>query len=1135
MKTFEDRQVRVFISSTFRDMHGEREVLIKHVFPRLRQKCREQDIELTEIDLRWGLTEEQTQNMTDVVRICLEEIDLCKGHPPFFLSLLGEQYGTVVKTAEFQTLHSHKPDFEWLKNYPPASVTELEIIHAIFSRLERGSVTFEQLLNSALFYMRSPAYIDSVPAEKRDNFVNDDTVENQRALKNRIRDKGLPVTDYQTPKDLENLVFEQLWDAIKKRFPHQNKHTGLEEHSHKHNDFAENRTKTYIERFTDLKRLDAHAASEDQPLIILGESGKSALLAHWALKYQKAHPQELVISYFIGSSPNTTDYVFMLRYVMGVLKAHYQIAAEIEFELELLLEQFTWFLEQAQERTILILDGLNQLDEDGKDLVWLPEKFPSQIRLFLSTNSEIQRDGWQTYTIAPLIAAERESLITDYLKHYRKALNAERTQRIASASQTENPLYLKVLLEELRVFGSHAELDKQIEHYLAANNPIELYTKVLERLEADYEQERPQLVKEAFSLLWAARRGLTVNELLKLLEIPQFVWTPLFLAVQDALVDRNGLLNFFHDYLREAVAARYLPTLEEQQSWHLRLADYFEKQSLDARIAEELPWQLYQAGTKERLQSCLSQIPVFLKNENYELWHYWQVLSPEKTMVAAYEQALIDYEQTEKPEDEDLAGVLNSLGSFFYTVGYLMAAEPLFKRALKIFEKVLGKEHPNTAASLSNLAELYRAKGDYSKAEPLFKRALKIFEKVLGKEHPSTTTILNNLAELYRAKGDYSKAEPLFKRALEIYEKVLGKEHPSTATILNNLAALLRAKRNYSKAEPLYKRALAIREKVFGKEHPETAASLDNLALLYRNKGDYDSAEPLHKRALFIYEKVLGKEHLDTAISSGNLASLYFNKGDYDSAEPLLKRTLAITEKVLGKEHPETVAYRNDLESCRAKRLAVGTLANAPSDVLDVLLKRLMTENHSLTASYQQNNQAVKPKSGEETDEQNASALIKQAIALHDDELKRLTTENHSQTTSYQENNRTVKPESRNALSPLPHGADEQNASALIKQGKALYDKGDYDNAEQLYRRALAISQSDQQQTAIALNNLASLYRDKGDYDQAYQLYHQALAIFERKLGSQHPNTDHVRNQLNNLPLTFKIRRLFKTIIQWFK
>jgi len=34
-----DRVIRVFVSSTFRDMHAEREELVKRVFPELRKLC----------------------------------------------------------------------------------------------------------------------------------------------------------------------------------------------------------------------------------------------------------------------------------------------------------------------------------------------------------------------------------------------------------------------------------------------------------------------------------------------------------------------------------------------------------------------------------------------------------------------------------------------------------------------------------------------------------------------------------------------------------------------------------------------------------------------------------------------------------------------------------------------------------------------------------------------------------------------------------------------------------------------------------------------------------------------------------------------------------------------------------------
>ncbi len=49
-----NREIRVFISSTFRDMHAERDYLISHVFPVIRRACRERQVEFTEIDLRWG-------------------------------------------------------------------------------------------------------------------------------------------------------------------------------------------------------------------------------------------------------------------------------------------------------------------------------------------------------------------------------------------------------------------------------------------------------------------------------------------------------------------------------------------------------------------------------------------------------------------------------------------------------------------------------------------------------------------------------------------------------------------------------------------------------------------------------------------------------------------------------------------------------------------------------------------------------------------------------------------------------------------------------------------------------------------------------------------------------------------------
>ena len=50
-----DRVVRVFISSTFRDMFEEREILVKRIFPQLRKLCEERFVTWGEVDLRWGV------------------------------------------------------------------------------------------------------------------------------------------------------------------------------------------------------------------------------------------------------------------------------------------------------------------------------------------------------------------------------------------------------------------------------------------------------------------------------------------------------------------------------------------------------------------------------------------------------------------------------------------------------------------------------------------------------------------------------------------------------------------------------------------------------------------------------------------------------------------------------------------------------------------------------------------------------------------------------------------------------------------------------------------------------------------------------------------------------------------------
>jgi tetratricopeptide (TPR) repeat protein len=908
-------------------MFEEREVLVKYTFPELRRRCRERGIEFVDIDLRWGIPEEEKAE-GKVLPICLAMIERCR---PYFIGILGERYGWVPEEID-EELAEVQP---WLKEHKEKSITELEIIHGVL-----GNPEMEKL---AFFYFRDPKKSQEVEEElsKQPDYKPEpeSSKEKLKKLKEEIlkEEKNFPVPvrrNFPDAKTLGQWVLDDLWNVIDKRFPAEEVPTPLQRERMEHEAFAAARRRVYIGREEYFRKLDEHIESDGPPLVILGEpgSGKSALIANWAQRYREKYPNDFLLLHFIGSTPESTDYVHILRRIMQEIKERYGDVEEIPTEPKQVVEAFPFWLARASARGrfIIVLDALNQLEEkdNAPELGWLPSYFPPNIRLILSTLpgpslEALKERNYPTLTVEPLTEEERERFIREYLARFGKSLSEKHIKQIVSHKQSANPLYLRTLLEELRVFGIHEELERRITYYLEAQTPDALFEKVLERLEEDYEREEETkgLVRNAMSFIWASRRGLSEVELLELLKkddepLPRAYWSPLYLAIEESLVNRGGLLNFFHSFLREAVERRYLPTPELKKKYHLLLADYFRGREISERKADELPWQFMMAGSWEELKDSITDLGIFtylmLKDREYELTGYWLALGDRFDMVREYEKMVEFVERTSRSNDV-LVFLFDTLGKFLRLSARFKEAERLYRRALDIREKTLGKEHPDTITTLDNLARVLDDKGDYEEAEKLYRRALEIFEKTLGKEHPNTATTLNSLAILLRHKGNYEEAEKLFRRALEISEKILGKEHPNTATTLNNLANLLYDKGDYEEAERLFRRALEIRGKTLGKEHPDTATVLNNLALLLHHKGDYEEAEKLYRRALEIREKTLGKEHPNTATTLNNLALLLDDIADYEGAEQLYRRALAIDEKVWGKDHPNTANILNNL------------------------------------------------------------------------------------------------------------------------------------------------------------------------------------------------------------------------------
>jgi len=53
---------RVFISSTFLDMHAERDLLTRFVFPELRARAQHLFVNVRDVDLRWGVSQDDAQS-----------------------------------------------------------------------------------------------------------------------------------------------------------------------------------------------------------------------------------------------------------------------------------------------------------------------------------------------------------------------------------------------------------------------------------------------------------------------------------------------------------------------------------------------------------------------------------------------------------------------------------------------------------------------------------------------------------------------------------------------------------------------------------------------------------------------------------------------------------------------------------------------------------------------------------------------------------------------------------------------------------------------------------------------------------------------------------------------------------------
>ena len=368
------KTLRVFISSTFRDTHFERDALTRLVFPELRAWCKSRYFDIAEIDLRWGVTEAEAAS-GKALQICLDETD----RSDIFLCFIGSRYGWVPD----EYLVGDAERFAWVNENHEAqsvSITELEINKAVFNQGEQRACK----IKDAFFYFReNDQFLTSLESNQKElaNFMDgemsqmaqsggslkfipdEEKMKKLNKLKQKIVAKQTGQTDnfefsvkvrdvYEplyhhdgklssvNPKLLRKfcaMVLQDLKTAIDERFPFveeddKQEMSNVEIEREHHNDFVSSRLDTIRVRKSQVTQILEYVKSNSisdkpsEPMILFGKAGmgKSVVISQACHEFieqvEKSKRRCIILKYFVGASPGSLQHINMVRTLIEDLR-----------------------------------------------------------------------------------------------------------------------------------------------------------------------------------------------------------------------------------------------------------------------------------------------------------------------------------------------------------------------------------------------------------------------------------------------------------------------------------------------------------------------------------------------------------------------------------------------------------------------------------------------------------------------------------------------------------------------------------------------------------------------------------------------------------------------------------------------
>ena len=892
-----NRNIRIFISSTFSDMQEERDHLINKVFPLLRRKAEERSVSLTEVDLRWGITKEDSDSGR-TVSICMEEIDNTR---PFFIGLLGHRYGSTGKDLKGDYELSSK--YEWLKHDldEGLSITEIEIQ---YGALRQSDV-------HAAFYIKSQDFKTA-----NGEIVQFKTDKRQEALKDKIKKQNrYPTHDYDSIEKLGKLVEEDFMKLLNQLYPIEKRPAPEKLLSIRQWNYVEDKCRIYVSNGHIEKELDERIKSNGCYTAITSQSGmgKSTMLSHWILE-QTNKKNFLILPYFAGSIENDS-FNSMLKYVVT------EIASLCKIDNPLLQYDSTLDTKQLDhsfcdiinkvpkgKKLIVVFDGIDRMLESSYDVMlnWLPINLPKNVYIIMSAATENKMSESfvlrhiHTLPLYPLLADQRHQLINSYFKYYSKHLDEQQMRQIMqNRGVLQNTLMLSLFLDETRTLGRFDEMDNQISQMIDNGNIIDFLSQILICKEKKYSSNKyPYLVKTVLLLLALSKEGLSEIEIQKIAHIPQLFWSYFYCGSRLLFSEINGRIIISHPRIKQAILDRYMQDVGFQANLRRKTINYFQKEKIiTLHSISEVSWQLAQLKEWDKLYRYMLDVDhlnLLMKNENKsDFIKYWSKLlsiDTDKYDICKYIQMSDDYldsmvikisKKKDKANKEKMQMtrqmLWNSYSSSFHMLAITIYSHLNdYKSSEKIIRYILSKyrdmddEYTKNSyvEALSLLASVIGRQERFEESIELFENVYKIKTDLYGKEDIRLTTILVNMAEIYSVlgeRGDRSAAE----KARDIDEEVLAK-----------------------------------RLKIYGKRHRDVAIVYANLSAIYDTLGDVTRSDQYQQIALEIYKYTNGNNDYDLALEYRNHAIRLNKQKRYKEAESAARKALDVFRAALGEGNP---------------------------------------------------------------------------------------------------------------------------------------------------------------------------------------------------------------------------------------